>query len=105
MFGFIAKLTAKPGTREQLIFALSQNSSSMPGCLSYIAAKDSKDDNSIWVTEVWETEKHHKESLSQPSVQQAMALGKPLIAAFEAVATTEPVGGHSMTISVKGDAV
>jgi len=27
----------------------------MPGCFSYVVAKDSADENAIWVTEVWDS--------------------------------------------------
>lgn len=65
----------------------------MPGCLSYIVAKDAKDENAIWVTEVWKDEASHKASLSLPQVQQAIAKGRPMLAGFGEMFVTEPVGG------------
>ena len=40
----------------------------MPGCLSYVVSKDSRDETTIWVTEVWESKQSHDVSLSLPSV-------------------------------------
>lgn len=72
----------------------------MPGCLSYIIARDPADADGIWITEVWESQEHHRASLSLPSVQAAIAQGRPLIAAFGEHVETEPVGGHGLTPSV-----
>lgn len=41
----IAKITAVGGKRSALVEILSRNSKTMPGCLSYIVAEDSADEN------------------------------------------------------------
>ena len=68
----------------------------MPGCLSYIVAKDPADSDAIWVTEAWESKSSHEASLSLASVQEAISLGKPLIAGFGERFETEPIGGHGL---------
>jgi quinol monooxygenase YgiN len=68
----------------------------MPGCLSYVVAKDPSDENAIWITEVWDDQASHEASLSLPSVRQAIARGRPLIAGFGESVVTEPVGGHGL---------
>jgi hypothetical protein len=45
MHGLIAKLTAVPGKREELIKILKEGTRNMPGCRSYILAKDAADEN------------------------------------------------------------
>jgi quinol monooxygenase YgiN len=94
MYGLIGKMKAVPGQRDTLISILLGGVSGMPGCLSYVVAKDGNDSDSIWVTEVWDTQESHKESLSLPSVQRAMSQGKPLIASFGERFETIPVAGH-----------
>jgi quinol monooxygenase YgiN len=96
MFGLIGKMNAIAGQRDALIAILLENAGLMPGCHSYVVAKDAKDADAIWVTEVWESQQSHRASLSLPSVQQAIARGKPLIASFGEFNTTEPVGGHGL---------
>lgn len=96
MYGLIGKLTAAPGQRDALIAILLEGVRDMPGCLSYIIAKDAADEHGIWVTEVWDTEASHKASLSLPAVQDAIARGKPLIAGFSHHTVTVPVGGHGL---------
>ena len=96
MYGLIGKMRAAPGQRDALIAILLEGTGSMPGCLSYIIAQDPTDADAIWVTEVWDGRDSHKASLSLPSVRQAIARGKPLIAGFGERFETTPVGGHGL---------
>jgi quinol monooxygenase YgiN len=96
MYGLIGKMIAAAGQRDRLIDILLAGTGEMPGCLSYVIAKDPADDNAIWITEVWDTEASHKASLSLPAVQAAIARGKPLIAGFGERFVTAPVGGHGL---------
>ena len=96
MYGLIGKIKAAPGQRDALIAILLEGIAGMPGCQSYIVAQDGIDADSIWVTEVWESQASHRASLSLPSVQQAIARGKPLIVSFEQHVETTPVGGHGL---------
>jgi quinol monooxygenase YgiN len=97
MYGLIGKMLAVEGKRDELIRILLDGVSGMPGCLSYIVAKDPKDKNAVWITEVWDSAESHKASLKLPAVQAAITKGKPLIAGFGESFTTEPVGGHGLT--------
>jgi quinol monooxygenase YgiN len=45
------------------------------------------------VTEIWDSEASHDASLTLPAVKNSVAQAKPLIAGFEKVAVTNPVGG------------
>lgn len=96
MYGLIGKMMAAPGKRDELIAVLLDGTAEMPGCLSYIVAKDTEDADAIWITEVWDSEDSHKASLSLPSVRAAIGRGKPLIAGFGERYVTEPVGGHGL---------
>jgi len=97
MHGLIVKITAVEGKRDELIAILLQGTRDMPGCLSYIVARDPADATTIWVTEVWDDQASHTASMSLAAVQEAIAGGKPLIARFEQRVVTEPVGGHGLT--------
>jgi quinol monooxygenase YgiN len=96
MYGLLGKMTATPGQRDALIAILLDGVADMPGCLSYIVARDLDHEDSIWITEVWENQASHTESLALPAVQQAITLGKPLIADFGDSIVTMPVGGHGL---------
>ena len=92
MYGLIGRFIAVAGKRDELARILHEGSRGMRGCISYIVALDSSDDNSIWVTEVWESKEKHSDSLSSPAVQEAIAEGRPLIAGIGERFETEPVG-------------
>jgi quinol monooxygenase YgiN len=96
MFGLIGKIIAAPGQRDILISILLDGIAGMPGCLSYIVARDQTDPDAIWVTEVWVSKSYHQDSLALPSVQKAISLAKPLIAGFGERFETTPVGGYGL---------
>jgi quinol monooxygenase YgiN len=99
MYGLIGKMKAVPGQRDALVSILLDGVSGMPGCLSYIVAQDPMDPDAIWVTEVWDSHSSHNASLSLPAVKEAIARGKPLIAAFDQHTETVPVGGHGIGVA------
>lgn len=96
MFGLISKIKSVADQRDALIAVLVDATSAMPGCLSYVVARDGAEADVIWITEVWENRERHQASLSLPSVQQAIAKGRPLIAGFAARYETQPVGGQGL---------
>ena len=96
MYGLIGKMTTVPGKRDELIAILLEGLGGMPGCLSYIVAKDPNNADAIWITEAWDSKASHEASLSLPSVKAAIAKGKPLIAGFSDRVDTTPVGGHGL---------
>lgn len=96
MYGIIGKIVAVEGRRDELADILIEGVAGMPGCLSYVIAKDRENDDALWVTEVWDSEASHEASLSLPSVQEAMRKGRPLIEAFEERIVTEPLGGYGL---------
>ena len=96
MYGVIGRIKAISGQRDLLSAVLVRGTQGMPGCLSYIVAYDPNDEDSIWVTEIWESPECHRASLSLPSVRQALARGKAFIASFGERFETRPVGGHGI---------
>jgi len=96
MYGLIGKMIAVAGERDALAAILLDGTHAMPGCLSYVIARDQADDNALWITEVWDSQASHKASLSLPSVQAAIAKGRPLIAGFSNRVETVPIGGYGI---------
>ena len=96
MHGLIGKMMAVPGQRDALITILLEGTAAMPGCLSYIVAKDVTDADAIWITEVWDSAESHAASLKLPAVRQAITRALPLIAGFDSAVTTMPVGGFGL---------
>ena len=96
MYGLIGRMNSLPGKRDELAAILLAGVNDMPGCLSYVVARDPKDADALWVTEVWDSEASHKASLALPAVKEAIAKGRPLIAGFDQHHVTEPVGGSGL---------
>ena len=96
MFGLIGKMRAASGQRDRLIAILLEATGEMPGCLSYVVARDPDDADAIWITEVWNNREGHRASLQLPQVQAAVARARPLIAGFDSSTETVPVGGAGL---------
>lgn len=103
MFGLIGKMVATPGSRDALAAAILGGIQEMPGCLSYVVAKDPRDANALWITEVWDSAESHKASLSLPQVRETIAKARPLIASFGDGVQSEPIGGVGL-MSAQGAA-
>lgn len=97
MYGRIGKFIATEGQRDALIGYLLEGLTDMPGCLSYIVARDPADAQAIWITEVWTDAASHQASLALPLVQAAIRKARPLIAGMETIAETAPAGGHGLS--------
>src|ERR1700676_5394024 len=95
MYGIIA-----PGKPDEMIPILRDSAANMPGCLSYVVAKDAADENTLWITEVWDSAASHDASLSLPAVKNAIPQAKGLIAGFEKVAATTPVWGAGLPLLI-----
>ena len=96
MFGMIGKMITASGKRSEVISLLLQAVSAMPGCLSYVVAQDTADENGIWITEVWDSKDSHDASLALPEVRKTIAAARPMIAGFSNQVITTPVGGYGI---------
>ena len=59
MYGMIGKMITAAGKRAEVVSLLLQAVNTMPGCLSYIVAHDTADENGIWITEVRDSKDSH----------------------------------------------
>ena len=96
MYGLIGKMKTAPGQRDAVIAILLEGTTGMPGCRSYIVARDPAEADAIWITEVWDSAELHRASLTLPSVQDAIARARPHITGFGERFETEPVGGFGL---------
>lgn len=93
MYGLIGRMLSTPGRRDDLLAILLDGQMSMPGCRSYVVARDPASDDGIWVTEVWDSREQHQASLQIAAVRDTIAKARPLIAGFAERFETEPRGG------------
>ena len=81
-YGLIGQMIATPGQRAALAAILSEGTQAMPGCHAYLIGEDATNADALWIVEVWTDRAHHAASLQLPSVQTAIARGRPMIAGF-----------------------
>ena len=101
MYGLIGKIDVVAGQRDALAAILVDAAQAMPGCLGYVIARDPGDDNTLWITEVWDTQASHQASLSLPAVRAAIAKGRAMIAGFSTRVETVPIGGYGLVSSAR----
>jgi quinol monooxygenase YgiN len=81
-YGLIGQMKAQPGKRDELLAILAEGTTAMPGNIAYIIGADIADPDGLWITELWTDKEAHAASLKLPSVQAAIAKGRPMIAGF-----------------------
>jgi quinol monooxygenase YgiN len=76
------KLTAKQGHRNELATILIQASklvATANGCKLYVIGLDSSDENSVFITEIWNTKDDHDNSLKVDGVRELIMKAMPLL--------------------------
>jgi quinol monooxygenase YgiN len=85
-YGLIGQMIAQPGQRAALAAILTEDTDAMPGNFAYLVGEDSANPDALWADK-----DAHAASLQLPSVQAAIAKGRPLIAGFGARAEFRPI--------------
>ena len=81
-YGLHGKLKSKAGDIEkltQLLLDASKLVSTAKGCHLYLISRDNADNDSIWVTEVWDSKEDHDKSLNNEAVKALIYQAMPLI--------------------------
>ncbi|APG62899.1 hypothetical protein LPB140_08980 [Sphingorhabdus lutea] len=90
-YGLMGQIIATPGNRAALIDILKEGTKDMPGNMGYALGEDLENEDALWVIEFWQNKDYHGASLKLPSVQEAIAKGRPLIASFGQRTEFKPV--------------
>ena len=91
MYGIINRFTAHPGKRDELIAAMTSDTSVMEGCRSFVVAHDPADPDAMWLTEVWDSKEHWQASVERPGVKASLAVAIPLVRDWGTTVETEVV--------------
>jgi quinol monooxygenase YgiN len=67
VYGPIDRFVAHPGRRDELI-ALMLGEEAIPGCLSFVFAREPGDSDAMWITEVWEPKASWEASTGLPAI-------------------------------------
>lgn len=76
------QLTAKQGNREELAAILLDASrlvATAQGCQLYVIGLDPNDDNSVFITEIWDSKEDHDNSLKVDGVRALIMKAMPLL--------------------------
>jgi quinol monooxygenase YgiN len=82
MYLLHGKLTAKAGHRDELANILSQASklvAGVKGCKVYVIGKDENEQDSVYITEIWDSKEDHDNSLKIESVRELIVKAMPVI--------------------------
>jgi quinol monooxygenase YgiN len=82
MYGLIGSFRSVAGKRAELAAVLLTDIDALPGCKSYVVQEDLTEQDTLWVTEVWDDPASHKASLDLPAVKAAIAKAMPLVAGY-----------------------
>lgn len=93
-YGLHGKLTATSGNTKKLadiLIKASQLISTAKGCQLYLVSLDETDQNSVWVTEVWDSKQDHQNSLQVDGVKELISEAIPLL-------SNKPEKGQELSI-------
>lgn len=81
MYGFLGSMKAKSGHRDEVVSILLSGSGGLTaaGCHLYVVGVSETDDQTIWVSEVWESKAHHDASLQLPETRAAISTAMPML--------------------------
>ena len=80
-YGYIGSMKAKPGHRDDVISILVSGADGLraAGCQLYVVGAARDDDDTIWVSEVWDSKEQHDASLQLPEVKAAIGIAMPML--------------------------
>lgn len=80
-YGYMGSMKTKPGHRDDVVSILLSSIDSLRdiGCDLYIVSVSDVDDDTIWVTEIWQTKEHHDASLQLPETKAAISKAMPML--------------------------
>ena len=97
-FGMQVVMTAIPDKGEELAGLMLQASklvSTLKGCKFYIVQLSETEQDTVLITEVWDSKEDHQASLAVPAIQELIAKARPMISNMSHHAGS-PLGGHGI---------
>jgi quinol monooxygenase YgiN len=80
-YGYIGTMKARPGHRDEVVALLLDGVEGLReiGCELYVVGLADDDEDTICVTEVWQSKADHDASLQRPEVRAAIERAMPLL--------------------------
>ncbi|MFC7528175.1 putative quinol monooxygenase [Actinoplanes sp. GCM10030250] len=81
MYGYLGSMKAKSGHRDEVVAILVSGADGLraAGCHLYVVGVSESDDQTIHVSEVWDSKAHHDASLQLPETRAAIAKAMPML--------------------------
>ncbi|WP_229072943.1 putative quinol monooxygenase [Actinoplanes sp. DH11] len=81
MYGYVNTMKAKPGHRDEVVSILVSGADGLraAGCRLYAVGVSDQDEQTILVSELWESKEHHDVSLRLPETRAAIAAAMPML--------------------------
>ena len=73
-YGYIGSMKVKPGHRAEVVAVLLAGTDGLrkAGCHLYVVTESATDEDTVWVSEVWESKGHHDASLQLPEAKASI---------------------------------
>ena len=100
-YGFYGKFKSQKGKRDELISILLQASklvSTAKGCHQYIIYRDIKNEDNVFVSEIWDTKEDHDNSLKIEGCAELISKAMPLIDGKPEGTSLEVAGGKGIDL-------
>jgi len=81
-YGLHGKLKATEGNGDKLatiLLGAAKLVSTATGCHLYIVSKSKDEEDTVWVTEVWDSKEDHDNSLKQDRVRELISQAMPIL--------------------------
>jgi quinol monooxygenase YgiN len=80
-YGYIGSMKSRPGQRDDVVAILVRGAEGLRdhGCHLYIVSVSDTDEDTIWVSEVWESKEQHDASLQLPETKAAIGKAMPMV--------------------------
>ncbi|MEW2134254.1 putative quinol monooxygenase [Streptomyces sp. NPDC005435] len=94
-YGYIGSMKVKPGHRAEVVAVLVAGTDGLceAGCHLYVVTESATDEDTVWVSEVWESKEHHDASLQLPEAKAAISKVLPLLTGEFTRQETHVTGG------------
>ncbi|MEV6300237.1 putative quinol monooxygenase [Actinoplanes sp. NPDC051861] len=81
VYGYLGSMKARSGHRDEVVEILTGGADGLraAGCHLYVVGVSESDDQTIWVSEVWDSKEHHDASLQLPETRAAIARAMPML--------------------------
>lgn len=98
-FGLFTTFKTHPGEQKALAEILLESAAALEkeaSCMAYIVGISEQDENTVYVSEIWTDEGHHRAALDNPSTKAIIERAMPLIEKVERNKELEVLGGKGL---------